>query len=186
MHLKVLVRHAVSLRSAPSPRRLPFASWLQMVVSSFSCSGISTGDFNPIYNVPMQGTHKAEEPTPISPLFGFGLDPAAARAMTFCKKMKKYTLVLLSVAILMLGSTGCDSEPGVERTSKTEKAAKSKLDLSGRAKFHVTTSGGVAGVWNPETKKAEFHVTTSGGVAGVFVPNNPGDYQLYLHSMNSN
>ena len=45
--------------SLPSPRRLPFASWLQMVVSSFSCSGIPTGDFNPIYNVPMLGTHKA-------------------------------------------------------------------------------------------------------------------------------
>ena len=30
-----------------------------MVVSSFSCSGISTGDLNPIYNVPMLGTHKA-------------------------------------------------------------------------------------------------------------------------------
>jgi hypothetical protein len=28
-----------------------------MVVSSFSCSGISTGDLNPIYNVPMLGTH---------------------------------------------------------------------------------------------------------------------------------
>jgi hypothetical protein len=30
-----------------------------MVVSSFSCSGISTGDLNPVYNVPMLGTHKA-------------------------------------------------------------------------------------------------------------------------------
>jgi hypothetical protein len=29
-----------------------------MVVSSFSCSGISTRDLNPIYNVPMLGTHK--------------------------------------------------------------------------------------------------------------------------------
>jgi hypothetical protein len=29
-----------------------------MVVSSFSCSGISTGDLNPVYNVPMLGTHK--------------------------------------------------------------------------------------------------------------------------------
>jgi hypothetical protein len=34
-----------------------------MVVSSFSCSGISTGDFNPIYNVPMLGTHKSVHPT---------------------------------------------------------------------------------------------------------------------------
>jgi hypothetical protein len=30
-----------------------------MVVSSFSCSGISTRDLNPIYNVPVLGTHKA-------------------------------------------------------------------------------------------------------------------------------
>ena len=45
--------------SLPSPSRSPFPSWLQMVVSSFSCSGISTGDLNPVYNVPMLGTHKA-------------------------------------------------------------------------------------------------------------------------------
>ena len=44
--------------SLPSPGRSPFPSWLQMVVSSFSCSGIPTGDFNPIYNVPMLGTHR--------------------------------------------------------------------------------------------------------------------------------
>jgi hypothetical protein len=37
-----------------------------MVVSSFSCSGISTGDFNPIYNVPMLGTHKAHHATTTS------------------------------------------------------------------------------------------------------------------------
>jgi hypothetical protein len=34
-----------------------------MVVSSFSCSGISTGDLNPVYNVPMLGTHKPLHPT---------------------------------------------------------------------------------------------------------------------------
>ena len=34
-----------------------------MVVSSFSCSGIPTGDFNPIYNVPMLGTHKPRHVT---------------------------------------------------------------------------------------------------------------------------
>jgi hypothetical protein len=34
-----------------------------MVVSSFSCSGISTGDLNPIYNVPMLGTHKGLQAT---------------------------------------------------------------------------------------------------------------------------
>ena len=45
--------------SLPSPLRLPLASWLQMVVSSFSCSGIPTGDLNPICSVPMLGTHKA-------------------------------------------------------------------------------------------------------------------------------
>ena len=42
-----------------------------MVVSSFSCSGIPTGDLNPIYNVPMLGTHNAWHATrnyfPISP-----------------------------------------------------------------------------------------------------------------------
>ena len=54
--------------SLPSPRRLPFASWLQMVVSSLSCSGIPTGDFNPIYNVPMLGTHKPVDATAKSPV----------------------------------------------------------------------------------------------------------------------
>ena len=44
--------------SLPSPGRSPFPSWLRMVVSSFSCSGIPTGDLNPVYNVPMLGTHK--------------------------------------------------------------------------------------------------------------------------------
>ena len=34
--------------SLPSPGWSPFPSWLQMVVCSFSCSGISTGDLNPI------------------------------------------------------------------------------------------------------------------------------------------
>jgi hypothetical protein len=38
-----------------------------MVVSSFSCSGISTGDLNPIYNVPMLGTHKARLTDPLPP-----------------------------------------------------------------------------------------------------------------------
>jgi hypothetical protein len=41
----------------------PRPSWLQMVVCSFSCSGISTRDLNPIYNVPMLGTHKTLHPT---------------------------------------------------------------------------------------------------------------------------
>jgi hypothetical protein len=45
--------------SLPSPGRLPFPSWLQMVVSSFSCSGFPPGDFHPIYIAPMLGTHKA-------------------------------------------------------------------------------------------------------------------------------
>ena len=49
--------------SLPSPGWLPFPSWLQMVVSSFSCSGFPTGDFHPIYIAPMLGTHKALEPT---------------------------------------------------------------------------------------------------------------------------
>jgi hypothetical protein len=46
--------------SLPSPSWLPFPSWPQMVVFHiFMISGISTGDFNPIYNVPMLGTHKS-------------------------------------------------------------------------------------------------------------------------------
>ena len=48
--------------SLPSPGWSPFPSWLQMVVSSLSCSGIPTGDLNPIYNVPMLGTHTRRLP----------------------------------------------------------------------------------------------------------------------------
>jgi hypothetical protein len=55
--------------SLPSSGWSPFPSWLQMVVSSFSCSGISTGDLNPVYNVPMLGTHKASLLTPDPPPF---------------------------------------------------------------------------------------------------------------------
>jgi len=51
-----------------------------MVVSSFSCSGISTGDLNPIYNVPMLGTHKPRHVTARSrpvymPFRSFKLNP---------------------------------------------------------------------------------------------------------------
>jgi hypothetical protein len=47
--------------SLTSPSWLPFPSWPQMVVFHiFMISGIFTGDFNPIYNVPMLGTHKSE------------------------------------------------------------------------------------------------------------------------------
>ncbi len=53
--------------SLPSPGRSPFPSWLQMVVSSFSCSGIPTRDLNPIYNVPMLGTHKPRHAPLTSP-----------------------------------------------------------------------------------------------------------------------
>ena len=85
--------HEVSLRSfpgplarpghspsLPSPGWSPFPSWLQMVVSSFSCSGISTGDLNPVYNVLMLGTHNSRHATPISrpvyiPLSTFNLNP---------------------------------------------------------------------------------------------------------------
>jgi hypothetical protein len=56
-----------------------------MVVSSFSCSGISTGDLNPIYNVPMLGTHKPitlnvrqrNDPMRLSILL-YSTDPAAS------------------------------------------------------------------------------------------------------------
>ena len=44
--------------SLPSRGRSPFRAWPLVVVSSFSCSGIPTRDLNPIYNVPMLGTHK--------------------------------------------------------------------------------------------------------------------------------
>ena len=44
--------------SLPSHGRSPFRSWLQMVVSSFSCSGFPTGDLHPNYIAPMLGTHK--------------------------------------------------------------------------------------------------------------------------------
>ncbi len=49
--------------SLTSHARSPSRSWLQMVVSSFPCSGVPTGDLNPIYNVPMLGTHKCMQPT---------------------------------------------------------------------------------------------------------------------------
>ena len=42
-----------------------------MVVSSFTCSGIPTGDLNPIYNVPMLGTHKPRRDNHYQP-FSFG------------------------------------------------------------------------------------------------------------------
>ena len=51
----------------------PSPSWLQMVVSSFSCSGIPTGDLNPIYNVPMLGTHKTLVATGDNVPLEFGL-----------------------------------------------------------------------------------------------------------------
>jgi hypothetical protein len=53
--------------SLPSHGRSPFRSWLQMVVSSFSCSGFPTGDLHPIYIVPMLGTHKTSLLTPDPP-----------------------------------------------------------------------------------------------------------------------
>jgi len=43
---------AVSLRSAPSPGRSPFPSWLQMVVSSFSCLVFLQGTCTPFTSRP--------------------------------------------------------------------------------------------------------------------------------------
>jgi hypothetical protein len=121
--------------------------------------------------------------------------------------MIKHTLILASIAILLLSLIGCDSESGAEGSSNSENKSGSNWDLSGKVEWHTTTSGGVAGVWNPQTKKVEWHTTTSGGVAGVwnpqakkvewhtttsggvagvFVPNNPSDYQQYLRSKSSN
>ena len=45
--------------SLPPPDQLPFPSWLQMVVSFILlCSGIPTGDFNPVNFTPMLSTHQ--------------------------------------------------------------------------------------------------------------------------------
>jgi hypothetical protein len=55
--------------SLPSRGRSPFRAWPLVVVSSFSCSGISKGDLNPVYNVPMLGTHKTWDLTAGSVLF---------------------------------------------------------------------------------------------------------------------
>jgi hypothetical protein len=87
--------------SLPSRGRSPFHSWPQIVVSSFSCSGIPTGDLNPIYNVPMLGTHKTRHRNRHQPpcrshpvqLHGFisgsEFAPAGdgACSLTFCKIM---------------------------------------------------------------------------------------------------
>jgi hypothetical protein len=57
-----------------------------MVVSSFSCSGISTGDLNPVYNVPMLGTHKpvvATADNAASSLRSGRLFPAVPHFLTF-------------------------------------------------------------------------------------------------------
>ena len=59
-------RRVILLAFLPRDGR-PLPSWLQMVVSSFSCSGIPTGDLNPIYNVPMLGTHKTRHDNPYQP-----------------------------------------------------------------------------------------------------------------------
>ena len=45
--------------SPPPPDQLTFPSWLQMVVSFILlCSGIPTGDFNPVNFTPILSTHK--------------------------------------------------------------------------------------------------------------------------------
>jgi hypothetical protein len=44
--------------SLPPHGRLPFRSWLLVVVSHASMSGSPTGDLHPIYNTPMLGVHK--------------------------------------------------------------------------------------------------------------------------------
>ena len=51
--------------SLPPPDQLPFPSWLQMVVSFILlCSGIPTGDFNPVNFTPMLSTHEPVVSTP--------------------------------------------------------------------------------------------------------------------------
>lgn len=50
--------------SLPSYGRLPFRSWLQIVVCyDLSYLVFPTGDLHPFYNMPMLGTHKAVSPT---------------------------------------------------------------------------------------------------------------------------
>ena len=47
--------------SLPPHGRLPFRSWLLVVVSHVSMSGSPTGDLHPIYNTPMLGVHILEQ-----------------------------------------------------------------------------------------------------------------------------
>jgi hypothetical protein len=52
------------LTSLPPPGRLPFRSWLQVVVLfHVSMFGSPTGDSHPIYNAPMMGAHHAMQLT---------------------------------------------------------------------------------------------------------------------------
>jgi len=51
--------------SLPPHGRLPFRSWLQVVVFfMFSCLVFPTGDLHPIYNAPMMGAHKTQHRDP--------------------------------------------------------------------------------------------------------------------------
>ena len=49
--------------SLPPPDRLPFQSWLRVVVIHVFTCGPPTGDLHPIYNAPMLGAHQRMEPT---------------------------------------------------------------------------------------------------------------------------
>jgi len=73
-----------------------------MVVSSFSCSGISTGDLNPVYNVPMLGTHKPRHPTAISRQIEFRLPSRRGCAQSFCNKTKNQSHMKSLIAALLL------------------------------------------------------------------------------------
>ena len=59
------------LHGDPSPRKTPAshpsASWPRMVVSSFPCPDIPTGDLHPVCNAPMLGTHNTSLLTPDPP-----------------------------------------------------------------------------------------------------------------------
>jgi hypothetical protein len=50
--------------------------------------GIPTRDLNPIYNVPMLGTHKSAHPTAGTLLFEFGLYSPPWMAYSFARELK--------------------------------------------------------------------------------------------------
>ena len=63
--------------SLPPHGRLPFRSWLQVVVSHVAMSGSPTGDLHPSCNEPMLGVHNLLQPTPRTPRLRSAVDHGA-------------------------------------------------------------------------------------------------------------